>query len=817
MAKIENVTDKIENVTLNGTEASIVCYSPRMILANGLWNGDNPLDYSVPLFILQLMLIVITTRIIVYILKPLRQPRVVSEILGGVLLGPTGLGKFKMFADNVFPMRSVMVLETIANIGLLYFLFLVGVEMDLSVIKRTGREAIAIAIAGMALPFFIGIGIGIILQTSGSLKYEFSFLLFLGVSVSATAFPVLARILADLKLLNTDLGRISMSAAIINDMAAWILLALAIALSESKGTPVAAIEVVVSSAAFVFFCMYVLRPAIKKIAHRTPEGESVNEFYVCLILTGVMLCGFTTDSIGTHSIFGAFVFGLIIPNGPLGSALIEKLEDFVTTLLLPLFFAISGLRTDVGAIKNGTEFGILSGIIILAGVGKVGATLFVSLYYDMPFYEGFALGMLMNTKGLIEVIVLNVGRDQKVLNEQAFSVMVLSAVVMTGITVPVVLTIYKPTRPSIINTYRTIQRSKLDAELKILVCVHSPRNVPTLINLIDASHTKKSPICVYTLHLVELTGRASAMLIVHSAHKSGQPAINRTQAQSDHIINTFANYAQHAGSVTVQPLTAISPYSTMHEDICNLAEDKRVSLIIVPFHKQQTIDGGMEVSNPIFRNINQNVLANAPCSVGLLIDRGFGSSTKVTTNLISHHIAVLFFGGPDDREALSYAWRMSDHPSVNLTVIRFLPGDSVEPLVFPHDKDYVSVSTENERELQLDNEYISKFRLKNVSKETIMYEEEIVNNAEETVAAIRTIDNIHNLYIVGRGQGIISPLTAGLSDWSDCPELGAIGDLLASSDFSGTVSVLVVQQYLGEKLHGDTVRAPEHPADGSNW
>ncbi|KAF5191976.1 Cation/H(+) antiporter like [Thalictrum thalictroides] len=807
-----------KNVTaINGTEASIVCYAPKMVLANGLWNGDNPLDYSVPLFILQSMLIVCTTRIVVFILKPLRQPKVVSEILGGVILGPSGFGKIKLFADSVFPMRSIMMLETAANIGLLYFLFLVGVEMDLTVIRRTGREAMVIAVAGMSLPFFIGVGIGLVLQTSGSLNYEFSFLLFLGVSVSATAFPVLARILADLKLLNTDLGRISMSAALINDMAAWILLALAITLSESTDTPLAAIEIVLSATAFVFFCMYVLRPAIKKLALSIPEGESINEFYVCIILTGVVLCGFITDSIGTHSIFGAFVFGLIIPNGPLGTALIEKIEDFVTSLLLPLFFAISGLRTDLGSIKNGSDFGILFGIIILAGVGKVGATLFVSLYYNKSFYDGFALGMLMNTKGLIEVIVLNVGRDQKVLNEQTFSVMVLSAVVMTGIAVPVVLAIYKPTRPSIINTYRTIQTSSLDAELKILVCVHSPRNVPTIINLIEVSHTKKSPICVYTLHLVELTGRASAMLIVHNAHKSGQPAINRTQAQSDHIIFTFANYAQHAGCVTVQPLTAISPYSTMHEDICNLAEDKRVSLIIIPFHKQQTIDGGMEVSNPVFRNINENVLANAPCSVGLLIDRGFGSSTKVTTNFISNHIAVLFFGGPDDREALSYAWRMSDHPSVTLTVVRFLPGDAVEPTMLPHDKDYMSVNMDNERELQLDNEYISKFRLKNVSKETIVYKEEVVNNAEETLAAIRTIDNIHNLYMVGKGQGIISPLTAGLSDWIDCPELGTIGDLLASSDFTGTVSVLVVQQYVGEKKHGDIVGTSEHPALRSNW
>ncbi|KAF9591631.1 hypothetical protein IFM89_005212 [Coptis chinensis] len=838
----------------NASDGAVVCYAPRMITASGLWDGDNPLDYSLPLFIVQTMLIVVTTRSLVFILKPLQQPRVVSEILGGVLLGPSGIGYSTMFANAVFPMRSVMVLETVAHIGLLYFLFLVGVEMDLNVIKRTGREAMVVALAGMALPFLTGILTGFILKNAAAIT-EYSFLLFLGIAVSVTAFPVLARILADLKLLNTNVGRISMSAAIINDLCAWVLLALAIALSETKASPSSAIYMVLSAGAFVCFCIFVLRPGIQWMISNTPEGENFNDFHICLILTGVMICAFFTDAIGTHSVFGAFVFGLIIPNGPLGTALIEKLEDFVTTMLLPLFFAINGLRTDLRAIKNAKTCVILLIIIFLACVGKIGGTLLVALYYEMPFHEGLALGMLMNTKGLVEVIILNVGREQKdvlidvypqntdvrmhkyvcvrthryiptfsmdrvqVLDEQAFAIMVITAVVLTGITVPVLKTIYRPARPYTGKKHRTIQRSKKDKELMILVCVHTPRNVPTIINLLEASHpTKKSPICVYTLHLVELTGRASAMLIVHNAHRSGHPAINRTQAQSEHIINAFQNYAQHTGNVIVQPLTAVSPYSTMHEDICNLADNKTISLIVVPFHKQQTIDGGMEVTNPSLRTVNQNVLANAPCSVGILIDRGFGGSSRVASSHITHHIAMLYFGGPDDREALSYAWRMAGHSGVNLTVIRFVPGeDVVEPLVNSNEPNHLTVNTNNNREKQLDDEFINEFRLKNVSKEAVVYKEIVVNHAEETVSAIRTMDSIHNLYIVGRGQGTVSPLTKGLTDWSECPELGAIGDLLASSDFLATVSVLVVQQYPGEGMHGDGVGTPESSEVDSNW
>ncbi|EEF46053.1 Na(+)/H(+) antiporter, putative [Ricinus communis] len=802
------------------TEDTIVCYAPTMITTNGVWQGDNPLDYSLPLFILQLTLVVVTTRLLVFILKPFRQPRVISEIMGGVILGPSMLGRSKVFANTIFPLRSVMVLETMANVGLLYFLFLVGVEMDISVIKRTGKKALAIAVAGMILPFFTGLAFSFLIHRDSHNMNEGTFILFLGVALSVTAFPVLARVLAELKLINTELGRIAMSSALINDICAWILLCFAIALAENDSASLASLWVILSSVAFVIFCVFVVRPAISWIIRRTPEGETFSEFYICLILTGVMISGFITDAIGTHSVFGAFVFGLVIPNGPLGVTLIEKLEDFVSGLLLPLFFAMSGLKTNVGAIQGATTWGLLGLVILLGGVGKIAGTLLVTFFYQMPVREGLTLGLLMNTKGLIEMIILNVGKDQRVLDDESFAIMVIVAVIMTGLITPIVTAIYRPARKFIPYKRRTIHRSKPDAELRILVCVHTPRNVPTIINLLEASHpTKRSPMCVFVLHLVELTGRASAMLIVHNTRKSGRPALNRTQAQSDHIINAFENYEQHAVCVSVQPLTAISPYSTMHEDICNLAEDKRVAFIIIPFHKQQTVDGGMEATNPAFRTVNQNVLANAPCSVGILVDRGLNGSTRLAANQLSHHIAVLFFGGPDDREALSYAWRMSEHPGISLTVMRFLPGEDAaqsarQPGGSHHNEPRIlTVETHDQREKQLDEEYINEFRIHIANDESVFYTEILVNNGEETVAAIRGMDiNAHDLFIVGRGQGMISPLTAGLTDWSECPELGAIGDLLASSDFAATVSVLVVQQYVGTGLQPETLHTPEGQA-----
>lgn len=403
----------------------------------------------------------------------------------------------------------------------------------------------------------------------------------------------------------------------------------------------------------------------------------------------------------------------------------------------------------------------------------------------------------------------------QVLDDKAFAIMVIVAIVMTSVITPIVTTIYKPAKKFAPYKRRTIQRTKPDGEFRVLVCVHTPRNVPTIINLLEASHpTKKSPISTYVLHLVELTGRSSAMLIVHTARKTGRPALNRTQAQSDHIIHAFENFQQNVGFVSVNPLTAISPYSTMHEDICEVAEDKRVAFIIVPFHKQQTVDGGMEATNPAFRTINQNVLANAPCSVGILVDRGLTGSTRLAANQIAHHVVVLFFGGPDDREALAYAWRMSEHPGINLTVLRFTPEVNAGDAGGESRRrgEVLTVATDNDREKQQDAEYINEFRAKTSNDPSVVYTEKFVNNGEETVAAIRSIDAIHDLFIVGRGEGQTSPLTAGLTDWSECPELGAIGDLLASSDFAATYSVLVVQQYVGAELLGEAAAAtPDSP------
>lgn len=307
-----------------------------------------------------------------------------------------------------------------ASIGLVFFLFLVGLELDLTSIRRSGRRSFGIAVAGISLPFICGIGVAIVLRktVAGADKVGFGqFLVFMGVALSITAFPVLARILAELRLLTTPIGETAMAAAAFNDVAAWILLALAVALAgNGDKSPLVSVWVLLSGFGFVVFMMGAVRPGMKWVARRcSSEHDAVDEAYICLTLAGVMVSGFATELIGIHSIFGAFIFGLTIPkSGEFTERLIERIEDFVSCLLLPLYFASSGLKTDVAKIHGAKSWGLLGLVIFTACAGKIFGTFAVAMMCMIPVRESLTLGLLMNTKGLVELIVLNIGKEMKV-------------------------------------------------------------------------------------------------------------------------------------------------------------------------------------------------------------------------------------------------------------------------------------------------------------------------------------------------------------------------------------------------------------------
>ncbi|CAK7335643.1 unnamed protein product [Dovyalis caffra] len=640
----------------------------------------------------------------------------------------------------------------------------------------------------------MGIGTSFILRLTISKDVNgTAFLVFMGVALSITAFPVLARILAELKLLTTDVGRMAMSAAAVNDVAAWILLALAISLSGSKTSPIISFWVFLSGCIFVICSILIMPSIFKWMTKRCQGGEPVEEMYVCATLAAVLAAGFVTDAIGIHAMFGAFVIGVLVPKeGPFAGALVEKVEDLVSGLFLPLYFVSSGLKTNVATIQGFQSWGLLVLVIFTACFGKIFGTFVVSLLCKVPLRESLAMAFLMNTKGLVELIVLNIGKDRKVLNDQTFSIMVLMALFTTFITTPLVTAVYKPARrvKRADYKYRTVERRSSTTELRILACFHGSRNISSIINLLEVSRgvQKAEGLCVYAMHLMELSERSSAILMVHKARKNGLPFWNRGQWSGSNLVVVAFDAYQQLSRVSVRPMTAISSMSDMHEDICATAERKRAAIIILPFHKHQRLDGSLETTRTDFQLVNRRILGHAPCSVGILVDRGLGGTTQVSASNVSYVITVLFFGGRDDREALAYGARMAEHPGVSLKVIRFL----VRPETLGETA-RVDMDDGSSTELgSLDEDFLSEFKLKISKDDSVKFEEKFVGNAAETINAIHEVRHC-NLFLVGRLPD--GEITLALSSSSDCPELGPVGGLLASSDISTTASVLVVQQY----------------------
>jgi Kef-type K+ transport system membrane component KefB len=310
-----------------------------------------------------------------------------------------------------------VVLESVADLGLIFFLFMVGLELDLRAMRRTGRQAMTIAAAGITVPFAAGVGVSLVLHRTIVPGGSFgAFVVFMGVAMSITAFPVLARILAERRLLTTDVGQMAMAAAAVNDVVAWILLALAVALSGSRDkSPAIAAWVLLTGLGFVVLMFALVRPLMAAVARHATEHAPVPEIFVAVTLAGVLASGFATDAIGIHSIFGAFVFGLVVPkDGPFAELLIHKIEDLVSVLMLPLYFATSGLKTNIGSIHGATSAGLLVLVVATACAGKILGTFAVAKLFRMSSRKSLTLGILMNTKGLVELIVLNIGKDRGV-------------------------------------------------------------------------------------------------------------------------------------------------------------------------------------------------------------------------------------------------------------------------------------------------------------------------------------------------------------------------------------------------------------------
>ncbi|HVR09354.1 MAG TPA: cation:proton antiporter [Thermoanaerobaculia bacterium] len=387
--------------------------------------------------LLALAVILVAARLAGLVFRRLGQPRVVGEVLAGILLGPSLLGRISPPAlAFLLPPAVAPYLGIISQVGIILFMFLVGVELDPGLMRNRTQATVAISHASITVPFVLGALLALPLYPRLSTRdVPFTaFALFLGVSMSITAFPVLARILKDRGIQRTRLGVIALTCAAVDDVTAWCLLALVVSVIRSRSG--SAVVTVLLTAAYIGLLLVVVRPLLARLVRRV-DHRGMTQGVTTIAFVALLLSALITEAIGIHAIFGAFVLGVIVPHeSRIARQLRAQLEGVVVVLLLPAFFAFTGLRTQVGLLR-GVSGWLLCGLIVLvASLGKFGGSAVAARATGLSWHDAASLGVLMNTRGLVELIVLNIGLDLHVLSPALFAMLVLMAIATTMATTP---------------------------------------------------------------------------------------------------------------------------------------------------------------------------------------------------------------------------------------------------------------------------------------------------------------------------------------------------------------------------------------------
>ena len=391
---------------------------------------------------------------------------------------------------------------------------------------------------------------------------------------------------------------------------------------------------------------------------------------------------------------------------------------------------------------------------------------------------------------------------------EAYNVVLVSIVLNTIISGIIVAFLSRGEEKMFANNHTAIEPQKMDDELRILACVYDPRQVSAILATVLALHgSRAAPSTTYLMHLIELVKKIKSNLLYHEK-ENAELSDDDDYGGNDVVeINNALDAFTADTKILVHQRRAVSSFPSLYEDVCNEAEDLQVSIILLPFHKHQRIDGKLESGKEGIRITNQKVLRHAPCSVGVIIERGLARApgfSQLAASDTVQNVATLFFGGSDDREAIAWSLRISKHPRINLTIIRYLLASSLsqnEQIESGQsdDKEILMSLAGEETVNEIDNTFMVDFYNRYVTSGQIGYVEKFVNDGAETLESLKEMGDMYSLFIVGKGGRGQCSLTVGMSDWEECPELGTVGDVLASSDFDIHGSVLVIQQHRDAK------------------
>ncbi len=595
------------------------------------------ITHPLALLLMQIITIILTARVFGLICKKIKQPTVIGEIIAGIILGPSFVGMyFPEFSGFLFPAKSLGNLQFLSQIGLILFMFIVGMELDVNVLKNKAKDAVVISHASIIFPFALGIGLAYFIypsfgpDTIGFLPFS----LFIGISMSITAFPVLARIVQERGMTKSKLGAIAITCAAADDITAWCILAAVIAVVKA-GSLLSAVYTILMAVAYVFIMLKIVRPFFIRIGDKYSNKESLSKPVVAIFFITLLLSAYTTEIIGIHALFGAFMAGVIMPpNMKFRNIFIEKVEDVSLVLLLPLFFVFTGLRTQIGLLNDLHLWAICGAIIAVAIIGKFLGSALAARFVGQNWRESLSIGALMNTRGLMELIVLNIGYDLGVLRPEIFAMLVIMALATTFMTGPALDLInrFLPEKKPVLLPDNIEQAAKYN----ILVSFSSPEKGISLLKLAN-SFVKKSP------------DSANITML----HLSPSNELNQYN-QEEYERESFDPVIEEAAKLNISVTTMFKPTLEIEDDISQTANVGNFDLLLIGLGNsvfEGTLLGKIlgfttHIINPerlldkitgkeklfeqsIFEDRIKSIVRMSKIPVGILIDKGVTKTSQV--------------------------------------------------------------------------------------------------------------------------------------------------------------------------------------------
>lgn len=604
---------------------------------------------ALALLLVQIAVILTVSRAVGWVFRRfLGQPLVVAEIVAGLLLGPSALGALSPETmAALFPAEGMAGLGAVSQLGLVLFMFVVGLEFDISRMKNLGNTAVLVSQFSIIAPFLLGTTLALVtypLFSTAEVPF-IAFALFSGASMSVTAFPVLARILSERGLMRTKLGALTLTCAAVDDVTAWCLLAVTIAVVRSGGIA-AAVQTTAFAVVFIAAMLGIVRPVLARVAQRYGTEESLGQTAVAFTLLLLLLSAVTAEVIGVHALFGAFLFGVVVPRqGPIVRALTERVEDLVVVLLLPLFFAFTGLRTAIGLVDTPELWAWTGAIILVATVGKFGGTAIPARISGIPWRESATLGVLMNTRGLMELVILNIGRDLGVLSPVLFTILVLMAVVTTFVTSPLVSRLFP--REQALSEHDAPVAPSPTMITTVLCSVADPRVAPAfgrlLARLCSAPDTR---------------GVALSLEPIRDLATLFPELPEDTEGEEERAADVVAEHASRHG---VEIETHSFPSADPAADIVAVASRQRARLVLLGLHRP--LMGTARLGGPL-----PHVAEHLDGDLGMFLDRGLAHVDKV----------LVARGGEHDEAAARIGARLAAG-GARVVELRAAPGEDALP------------------------------------------------------------------------------------------------------------------------------------------